>query len=149
MKFSHTPFWIRLLDVPLRKRNSSFAYDIGESLGGFLDFDNTDSFGWDEFMRIKVLCDIEKPLRRGVKLATGPETEIWLDIKYERLGDLCYFYGKLGHTDRDCQSQVKATESENDVVYQYGPWLVASPHRHPKMSITDKEKEKKWVDNFR
>ncbi|XP_021722367.1 uncharacterized protein LOC110689843 [Chenopodium quinoa] len=120
IQFTHTPFWVRLLDVPFGKRNSSFAYDIGECLGGYLDYDSVDYLGWDEFMRIKVMIDIRKPLRRGVRLATGKGEATWLDIKYKRLGDFCYYCGRLSHTDRNCHYQEETVEKGTVVVYQYG-----------------------------
>lgn len=49
--FTHSPFWIRLYDVPFGRCNASFAFDIGESLGGFLEYDDADALGWEEFMR--------------------------------------------------------------------------------------------------
>ncbi|KAL2898419.1 Nonribosomal peptide synthetase ACTTS4 [Bienertia sinuspersici] len=39
--------------------------------------------------------------RRGLKTATGNDSSKLVDIKYERLGDFCYFCGRLGHVDRD------------------------------------------------
>ncbi|KNA02739.1 hypothetical protein SOVF_215750, partial [Spinacia oleracea] len=82
--FSKSPFWVRLLDVPFGRRNPSFAYDIGEDLGGFIEFDDSDPLGWEAFMRIKVLVDIDKPLRRVVKVASGgrgDKGEKWIGLK--------------------------------------------------------------------
>ncbi|KAL2941943.1 Proline/serine-rich coiled-coil protein 1 [Bienertia sinuspersici] len=42
-------------------------------------------------MRIKVMVDIRNPLRRGMRVATNPNSSKWVDVKYERLGDFCYF----------------------------------------------------------
>ncbi|KAL2898417.1 Nonribosomal peptide synthetase ACTTS4 [Bienertia sinuspersici] len=39
--------------------------------------------------------------RRGLKTATGNDSSKLVDIKYERLGNFCYFCGRLGHVDRD------------------------------------------------
>uniref|UniRef100_A0A803KWR0 DUF4283 domain-containing protein n=1 Tax=Chenopodium quinoa TaxID=63459 RepID=A0A803KWR0_CHEQI len=79
--FDKSPMWIRLLDVPFNRRNSSTMYDIGESLGGFLEFDDSDPLGWSEFMRLKIIVDVRKPLRRGVFIATGNSQSKWIDIK--------------------------------------------------------------------
>uniref|UniRef100_A0A803NAH3 CCHC-type domain-containing protein n=1 Tax=Chenopodium quinoa TaxID=63459 RepID=A0A803NAH3_CHEQI len=70
-----------------------------------------------------------------------------IGFKYERLGDFCYFCGKLGHTDRDCLEQAKE-DNEIALVFQYGPFLVASPHQQSCASLTDREKEKSWVENL-
>lgn len=97
--FTHTPFWIQLTDVPFNRRNSAVAYDVGECIGGFLEFYDSDPLGWDEVMRIKVLLDLNKPLRRGVKISTGRTSFKWAGIQYERLADFCFYCGRLGHVD--------------------------------------------------
>lgn len=88
--FARSPFWVHLLDVPFGKRNPSFAYDIGEDLGGFLEYDDSDPLGWEEYMRIKISLDIEKPLRRGCTIANGRDSSLWIGLKHERLGDYCF-----------------------------------------------------------
>uniref|UniRef100_A0A803MIX6 CCHC-type domain-containing protein n=1 Tax=Chenopodium quinoa TaxID=63459 RepID=A0A803MIX6_CHEQI len=103
--FTHTPMWVRLLDVPFNKRNVSVMYDVGEFLSGFIEFDDDDPLGWDEYVRMKILVDIRKPLRRGVFLATGSSSTKWVDMKYERLSDFCFFCGQLDHTDRECHTK--------------------------------------------
>lgn len=99
--FNNSPCWIRVYDVPFAKRNKMLANEIGECMGGLIEYDDSDPLGLDQFMRMKVSIDIGKPLRRGMKIATGNNTAKWVDIKYERLGDFCYFCGRLGHIDRD------------------------------------------------
>uniref|UniRef100_A0A803MKJ2 CCHC-type domain-containing protein n=1 Tax=Chenopodium quinoa TaxID=63459 RepID=A0A803MKJ2_CHEQI len=98
-------------------------------------------------MRVKVMIDIAKPLRRGVMVAINAEKTSWIGLKYERLGEFCYFCGKLGHTDRDCIEQERE-DGESALVFQYGPFLVSSPHQQTRFSLADKEKEKKWVENL-
>ncbi|XP_021738182.1 uncharacterized protein LOC110704671 [Chenopodium quinoa] len=141
------PFWVRVLDVPFGRRNEAFAREVGEAVGGFLEFDEEDPQGWDEFMRIKVMVDITKPLRRGIKVATCPSMSKWVGFKYERLGDFCYFCGRLRHLNKDCLEQEKV-EEERSLVFQYGPFMVASPHQRPRVSLMEREREKKWIENL-
>uniref|UniRef100_A0A803NE34 CCHC-type domain-containing protein n=1 Tax=Chenopodium quinoa TaxID=63459 RepID=A0A803NE34_CHEQI len=139
---------IRTLDVPFGLRNSSFAYDPGESLGGFLEHDDDDDpLGWGEFMRVKILHDINKPLRRGIKIDAGNSSEKWIGSKYERLRDFCYYCGRLGHTDRDCHIQGEEDRDSGSTIYQYGPWLMASPHSKTRITLAAREREKKLLAN--
>uniref|UniRef100_A0A803MP90 DUF4283 domain-containing protein n=2 Tax=Chenopodium quinoa TaxID=63459 RepID=A0A803MP90_CHEQI len=87
MVFKQTPMWVRLLDVPLKKRSLEVMYDVGEFLGGFIEADESDPLGWRDSLRIKILVDINKPLRRGLFLAMGKNQSRWVDINYERLAD--------------------------------------------------------------
>ncbi|KAL2895984.1 hypothetical protein RDABS01_000518 [Bienertia sinuspersici] len=63
-------------------------------MGGFLEFDDSDPLCLDNFIRTKVLINIENPLRRGMKIVVNVNSSKWVDIKYERMGDFCYFCEK-------------------------------------------------------
>uniref|UniRef100_A0A803KXJ6 Zinc knuckle CX2CX4HX4C domain-containing protein n=1 Tax=Chenopodium quinoa TaxID=63459 RepID=A0A803KXJ6_CHEQI len=137
--------WVRLMDVPLNKRSISVMYDIGE----FIELDESDPLGWSESMRIKVLVDINKPLRRGLFLATDQNSSRWIDVKYERLADFCFFCGRLDHTEKECQHKEQAKGSEPMMVYQYGPWLRASPKKKTRIDMAEREFERAWIEKLR
>ncbi|KAL2899415.1 hypothetical protein RDABS01_024497 [Bienertia sinuspersici] len=139
--FYQSPVWVRVYDLPFVKRNAQFARCIGENMGGFVDFDDSDPLGLDNFLRIKVMIDVGKPLRRGMKIATSSNCSKWVDIKYERLGDFCYYCGKLGHVDRDCE-ETMIEEEKKEMVYRYGPWMRASPLKRGKISKEENDKER-------
>uniref|UniRef100_A0A803MYZ3 CCHC-type domain-containing protein n=1 Tax=Chenopodium quinoa TaxID=63459 RepID=A0A803MYZ3_CHEQI len=80
-------------------------------------------------------------------VATNTNTTKWIGFKYERLGDYCYFCGKLGHLDKDCLEQ-EVIEGKNAIVFQYGPFLVASTHQKSRASMADREKEREWVESL-
>ncbi|KAL2935792.1 Gag polyprotein [Bienertia sinuspersici] len=128
---------------------SEIAMSIGESMGGFMEYDDSDPLGLENFMRLKVMINIEKPLRRGLKIAIGAHTSKWVDIKYERMGDFCHFCGKLGHIDKDCDDINGDGENTKEMVYKYGPWLRASPLRRNKMSKEESENEKMMLNKLR
>ncbi|KAL2929019.1 Heat shock 70 kDa protein cognate 5 [Bienertia sinuspersici] len=114
-------------------------------MGGFIEFDEADPLGLKNFMRLKVLIDVKKPLRRGVKIVTKQNSTKWVDIKYERLGVFCYFYGRLGHVDRDCAQFTEEEGLNKEVIYKYGPWLRAPPLKRSKMPKEECEKERKLM----
>lgn len=64
-------------------------------------------------MRVKVVLNIDKPLQRGVKVP-GSHAPKWIGFKYERLGDFCYFRGRIGHTERDCTFKGMAKDGESE-----------------------------------
>lgn len=136
---------MRLLDVPFGKRIEKMAMEIGEVLGGFMELDKYDPLSWEKFMRIRVMIDLKKPLRRGVKIGGVGAAVKWTDIKYERLTDFYYYYGRIGHVDRDCSHQ-QNDDMYDEVVYQYGPWLRASPRRLRRPTLQTCEKERVWLE---
>lgn len=61
------------------------------------------------------------------RLLTGIWTQmkdtdaVWVDFRYERLGDFCYNCGCLGHIDKGCSKEVG-----QEMKKKYGSWLKAS-----------------------
>ncbi|KAK7838732.1 hypothetical protein CFP56_019309 [Quercus suber] len=52
--------------------------------------------------------DITKPLCRGHRITMASGKEGWVSFKYERLPNLCYWCGRLTHSDRECPMWVKS-----------------------------------------
>ncbi|KAL2902448.1 Cellular nucleic acid-binding protein-like protein [Bienertia sinuspersici] len=117
-------------------------------MGGLMEYDDTDPLSLERYMQMKVLVDVRKPLRRGLKIATRVNVTKWVDIKYERLGDFCYFCGRLGHIDRDCGFYNGEENNGKDTVYRYGPWLRASPLKRSRNFGVDNEKEKRVLNKL-
>uniref|UniRef100_A0A803M2D0 CCHC-type domain-containing protein n=1 Tax=Chenopodium quinoa TaxID=63459 RepID=A0A803M2D0_CHEQI len=144
--FFSCPFWIRLIDMPFGMRSPKVARDIGDCIGECVEVDESDPLCWEEYMRVKVVVDINKPLRRGMKIAVESGCTKWIGFKYERLGDFCYYCGRIGHTDKDCEEKDNC-DGESPIVFQYGPFLTASPHRS-KVPEAEREKEKRWMERM-
>uniref|UniRef100_A0A803M9F9 Zinc knuckle CX2CX4HX4C domain-containing protein n=1 Tax=Chenopodium quinoa TaxID=63459 RepID=A0A803M9F9_CHEQI len=123
-------------------------YDVGEFLGGFVELDDEDPLGWSEFVQLNINVDIRKPLCRGFKLATSTTSSKWIDMKYERLADFCFFCGTLNHTDRDCHSKELARFEDEELVFQNGPWIRATPRKHAKYNPNERDKERKWRETL-
>ncbi|KAL2920989.1 hypothetical protein RDABS01_012480 [Bienertia sinuspersici] len=148
IRFEKSPCWIRVYDVPFAKRNKRVAMEIGKFMGGLIEYDDKDPLSLKRYMRMKVLVDVRKPLRRGLEVATGVNATKWVDIKYERLGDFCYFCGRLGHIYRDCSFYTGEENNGKGTVYRYGPWLRASPLKRSRNFGVDNEKEKRVLNKL-
>ena len=75
ISFDHSPFWIRILDLPRAAMTGKAGEMIGNAIGKCMSVDVDDrgqAKGMN--MRIQVLINIRKPLRRGIKL-------IWVQRK--------------------------------------------------------------------
>ncbi|KAL2932687.1 hypothetical protein RDABS01_015806 [Bienertia sinuspersici] len=133
-------------DEQLPERNANFARCIGEKMGGFVVVDESDPIGLDNFLRIKVMIVVGKPLRRGMKIAMSTNYSKCVDIKYERLWDFYYYCGNWGHVDRDCE-ETMIEEEKKEMVYRFGPWMRASPSKRKndrERLMREKLKSKKW-----
>lgn len=104
LEFKEVAFWIRLMNIPLGFRNRSVAEKIGRNLGTFLEYDEEKSgFSWCNSMRMRIKNDISKPIQRGFMLKVdGVKGECWIAIRHERLPDICYRCGRIGHIVKEC-----------------------------------------------
>ncbi|KAF0920597.1 hypothetical protein E2562_035741 [Oryza meyeriana var. granulata] len=122
LEFTHIPVWIRVFNLPLGLMNESTGRLIGEKVGKSLEVD-TDEEGSavGNFLRIKALIDVRKPLVRGVMMEDGQgEPNCWCNFKYEFLPNFCYSYGLLGHVEKECDGKVWKEDKQ-----QFGDWMRA------------------------
>ena len=105
--FDHTNMWVQIHDVPLNlpwkaaKDIISVAGKVDESI------QEDEKFEGSNFLHFRVAVDVSKPLCRGRKIVLGNSKESWVSFKYERLPNLCYWYGMLTHMDRECSIWTK------------------------------------------
>uniref|UniRef100_A0A803MN58 DUF4283 domain-containing protein n=1 Tax=Chenopodium quinoa TaxID=63459 RepID=A0A803MN58_CHEQI len=144
MSFQFSPFWIMVLNVPFSRRNPRSS----DSFGGFMEFDDSDPLGWEKFMRIKVMIDVTKLLRRGMKIAVGGENTKWVGVKYEQLGDSCYYFGRL---DADREKEWRWVENLSRGKAQRRP-LYSDPQAirlgPPGAAVTDPKSKKEVLRPF-
>lgn len=94
------------------------------SIGKFVKMDaNTLDGIWKPFICIRVLLNVEKPLRRRLKIRREGDSWSWVNFKYERLGTFCFVCGILGHSERDCS--IIYANPDKVVERAYGVWLRA------------------------
>uniref|UniRef100_A0A803M515 CCHC-type domain-containing protein n=1 Tax=Chenopodium quinoa TaxID=63459 RepID=A0A803M515_CHEQI len=124
------PFWIRVYDLPFRGRsNEDNARRLGDKIGSYITMDKSDVIGINKSLRIRVLVDVNKPLKKVMELRTGRGT-MEVPIKYEKLSVFCYVCGLLGHREKDCD--------ENGVRRMYDESLrVATPWKATKNESYD------------
>ena len=122
---NHSPFWLRLYNLPLESRSAKHVRSFAQNLGEVLDIDH-DGVEWDKTARVKVSMDVTRPLRRVLRFRNRQGQIAMVEIKYERLPTFCYVCGILAHIERDC---AEATEEERSMEHQWGSWLRASPRR--------------------
>ncbi|KAM2539990.1 hypothetical protein TB2_025231 [Malus domestica] len=54
------------------------------------------------FLRARTLVNTMKPLITGCWLQRAGDIESWIEFRYERLQDLCYKCGRIGHVNNEC-----------------------------------------------
>ncbi|KAH6805217.1 hypothetical protein C2S51_030048 [Perilla frutescens var. frutescens] len=126
------PFWIRIYDLPMVGRGITTIKQIKNRLGEFLEWDDSTNEGLSGNVRIKMLINLTRPLKRGTKIYLAQSDPIWLPITYERLPSFCYGCGMFGHIMRDCDllDDSCLQDKRDDTNLPFGEWLRVSSVKH-------------------
>ena len=87
------------------------------------------------FMRIRVEMDVSLPLCRGRVMSLEKGKKSWVTFKYECLPNICYWCGKMDHSDCDCEIWLDSEGSLAETQKQFGPSLCAPPFFPSKRSV--------------
>lgn len=72
-----------------------------------------------EFVRIRILIDITQPLEKILFLKQEGDADVPMPIVYERLPDVCFCCGVIGHQFKECAKYQGQREKE----LLYGLWI--------------------------
>ncbi|KAL0439587.1 UNVERIFIED_CONTAM: hypothetical protein Slati_2441700 [Sesamum latifolium] len=97
-------FFVHVHGLSLRRMSRHMVEFIGNQLGKFRDVElDNGSQVWGSSLRIRVGLNVNKPLRRVLKLHTVLGAESTISFTYERLPNFCYWCGHLGHIMKFCE----------------------------------------------
>lgn len=101
----HPLFQIKVHNLILMARNEHVKSKVGVALGRVEEVDVAfKEVEWGEYMRVRVELNKTKPLICWKKFNIGLSKPVWLRFIYERLPDLYFCCGHLGHGHKECQS---------------------------------------------
>lgn len=118
-------FWIRIIGLPWNLMSFDIAKRMWNKIGNLVRIDTSQSRnGWANDLRLRIVTDITKPLRRFITIARGSgKDDLRGRLTYERLPLFCYACGLIGHIELECE--VAEAKDSADGVKQYGEWLGA------------------------
>nr|POE86154.1 uncharacterized protein CFP56_07261 [Quercus suber] len=129
INFTHSPFWVQIWGLPFELMSDEVGRELGNNIGKFIEVDQqARQSDQVKFMRIRVELQLDKPLRRGGKVASLEGDKFWVNFKYERLPTFCFQCGNLGHDEKHCKDP-----SDQKNTKQYGEWLRAQGN--PKVGL--------------
>uniref|UniRef100_A0A803PSF4 Reverse transcriptase domain-containing protein n=1 Tax=Cannabis sativa TaxID=3483 RepID=A0A803PSF4_CANSA len=129
----YTPFWIQAHHIPFGRKSPQLAQFIADELGDLIEIyplSLLENSG--PFLRIRVLLDITKPLRRGMTIRFRSIHEPkWISFKHESLPNFCYFCGLMDHTYNRCsQYLLRCDNFSSPPILEYRDTLRASAQSH-------------------
>lgn len=133
VKLQYVEMWVQVYDIPRGLLSENILRSVGASIGKFIRMDtNTLDGAWKPFARIRVMINVEKPLKRRLKIKREGDSWNWINFKYERLGTFCFVCGILGHSERDCNIIYENPDKVIDKAY--GVWLRAPSKNTAKLN---------------
>ncbi|XP_021716010.1 uncharacterized protein LOC110683914 [Chenopodium quinoa] len=64
---THSPFWVRLENLPFNRRSNVVVAALTASMGELMEVED-DDLGLDKYRRVKLNLDVTKPLRRFLNM---------------------------------------------------------------------------------
>ncbi|KAL4303503.1 hypothetical protein GQ457_10G010640 [Hibiscus cannabinus] len=139
--FLHMFIWVCIHNIPLSLMMAALARVLGSSIRKVIMTDtHLEDGNMGEFMRVRVLIDTSKPLRRCVVVSRLDAKASMCLLQYERLPLFCHGCGLIGHPVLACPITPKAEGQK----FQYGAWLRAPL---PKRSATRPRGQLSIVDD--
>lgn len=116
--------WVQVHDIPNGFISENILKSVGNFVGKYVKSDPANVEGtWKAYVRIRVTLDIQKPLKRRMKIKREGGTWSWINFKYERMGNFCFVCGIIGHTERECS--IVYENPDKEIERAYGVWLRA------------------------
>ncbi|KAL0012938.1 hypothetical protein SO802_000007 [Lithocarpus litseifolius] len=121
-----TPYSEKMSPKPLMARGSKAGHVTEMDL-----IEDTDG-AWKRFIKVRVDINIDNPFIPGIFLPHPNKKDLWIGIKYERLADVCYNCGMLGHDQKGCQVEMFLLPNPSGSMFRAsGPWLKAENDECP------------------
>lgn len=128
--FSRVHFWIQLHGLPFENLNVKCAKKILAYIGDVIEIENPYVEGSfiRHFIRARVRLNFLEPLFSGCWVPRRNLPNIWMGVKYEKLQDMCFKCGIIGHEQRTCREEKVMSATDQDVP-RYGQRMSVPPAR--------------------
>jgi hypothetical protein len=116
---------------------------MGKSIGALLGNVEASEFyeypGKKVIIKIKVAINVKNLILSGIHVGNPTDGTCWVDYRYEKLPQVCFKCGMLGHIDKLCRNQALNL----DTLAPIGPWIRSTQYCKRKKE----EKDKKFYSN--
>uniref|UniRef100_A0A803Q5E5 DUF4283 domain-containing protein n=1 Tax=Cannabis sativa TaxID=3483 RepID=A0A803Q5E5_CANSA len=132
--------WVQIHDLRSGFMMDKVVRSAGGYIGTYVKSDPKNFNGiWRDYLRVRATIDIEKPLKRRMKLCKEKGDWIWATFKYEHLPTFCYICGIIGHAERKedfgrlvvapLRSEIKTRSNEMAKIMDVDPMISGSKGR--------------------
>lgn len=97
--------WVCMYHLSLACMSETMGLQIGSSVGQVEEVEaDEDDIGWGEYLWVRKLLDLSKPLAWGRLLKIYGDST-WIAFQYERLPKFCFLCGIVKHGAGGCQGR--------------------------------------------
>ncbi|KAK7838186.1 uncharacterized protein CFP56_020146 [Quercus suber] len=149
LDFSRTCFWVQLHGPSIGRMSHNTALEICSVVGEVKHSASGEGErrGFNS-LRVRVNVNNSQPLCRGRRLSLANGSESWVRFMYERLPNICYWCGRLTHSDRECSLWICSNGTLKEEDRQFGSWLRAmTPNPSRKMVVRVAGFEEEFLRN--
>ncbi|GAU35043.1 hypothetical protein TSUD_30090 [Trifolium subterraneum] len=139
LDFDHVPIWIQLWGLPPHCKTKKMGESIGALMGNVEASEFYEYPGKNVIIKIKVAINIHNPITSGIHVGIPIDGTSWIDYRYEKLPQVRFNCGMIGHHDKLCKNQAL----DLDTLAPLGPWIRSTQYGRRKME----EKDKKFYSN--
>lgn len=144
LDFNRAQFLVQVQGLPLEFILEKNAGKILSQVGKVIEVEDPKIEGevFRPFIRARVEFDLRTPLSTGCWIPRKNMSRIWAFIKYERLQDLCYNCGIIGHEQKNCKKE-KAMSLLCEKAQRYSARVGVAPAKPRKMIVAELESRRK------
>ncbi|XP_062089189.1 uncharacterized protein LOC133795749 [Humulus lupulus] len=133
MPLNTMEIWVQVYNLRAGFMSDRVLKACGDFIGKFVSSCPKNYTGiWREYLRVRVCLNIEKPLKRRMKIFYTKVDFFWVEFKYERVPTFCFICGIVGHSEKFCHQFFDAPEET--LSKPYGLFMKA-PDRRPNKQI--------------
>nr|POE99712.1 hypothetical protein CFP56_36054 [Quercus suber] len=138
--FLSSSIWVQIHGLLALWKIEENLRKIGCKVGLVSEVDLVDDPGgaWRRFIRVRVDVDTSKPLLLGVFLSSPNKKNLWIGLKYEKIANLCYQCGLIGHEQKACNTKPFCLYNPAEKSFKVArPWLRADNEEIPTGVVED------------
>lgn len=131
--FSVSTFWVQVHGLPSLWLSKANLWKIGSMIGVIkVNFTRDGGGAWKKFIRIRVDKPIDSPFLPGFFLPRTNNDDLWVCLRYEKLSEICFHCGVIGHLEKFCKSGLFQLRNHAGIMFNTaGPWLRVESNETP------------------
>jgi hypothetical protein len=132
--FDHVPVWIQLWGLPTHCKTKQMGESIGALIGKVEASELYEYPGKQLIVKINVAINTKNHILSGIHVGNPTDSTNWIDYRYEKLPQVCFRCGMLGHADKLCSNPAL----ELRTLAPLGPWIRSNQFGKRKMEEKDR-----------